>query len=213
MPAVGPLLVCFALPGEARPFLKQLRQPGCPRVIVTGMGQARARQGIQAALQLGHPSGVLTCGLAGGLDPSLAFGTVVYDADAGFSLVPAMEKAGMIRTQFLCAAQVIVTAREKIQLWKSQGAGAVDMESSVIRQVCRDRQIPSATVRVISDTAQEDLPLDFNHYLDAACRFNYLRLVGDVICSPRRMGLLVRFQRQTKLAAQILARVLYQCLA
>ena len=82
------------------------------------------------------------------------------------------------------------------------------MESNIIRQICRAAQIPSATVRVISDTAQEDLPLDFNRCLTADARLDYVRLAARVLASPHRLGGVLALWRHSRQAAHTLAEVL-----
>jgi adenosylhomocysteine nucleosidase len=207
------VLVCFALAGEARPFRAKLRLYRRPSVITTGMGQRNARQAIRDALIADKPAWVLSCGLAGGLNPALEWGAIVYDADDGFPLTPALQKVGAKPVRFHCSAQVVATAQAKGELWRLHQADAVDMESAVIRQECQSRQIPSATVRVISDVAEEDLPLDFNQYVDAQSRPRYAKILGAVLKRPALIGGLLRFQRRAQAAAGLLADALVRVLA
>ncbi|NDA69060.1 MAG: hypothetical protein EBY09_20920, partial [Verrucomicrobia bacterium] len=100
---------------------------------------------------------VLTCGFAGGLSAGLAAEQVIFDADERFPLREALIGAGAAPARFHCADRVAVTAREKATLREQTGAEAVEMESGVIRRLCEERGIPSATVRVISDAADESL--------------------------------------------------------
>lgn len=181
-------------------------------MITTGMGQGNARQAIKAILAEGHPSWVLTCGLAGGLNPALDRGAVVYEADEAFLLTSALRRAGAKPVRFYCATRVIATAQAKLDLGRVNNADVVDMESAVIRQECRSRQIPSATVRVISDPASEDLPLDFNRYVEADNRLNYAKILVAVLRRPSLIPALLQFQRQTQVAARLLADALARVL-
>ena len=86
------------------------------------------------------------------------------------------------------------------------------MESSVIRNLCREWKIPSATIRVISDSAQDDLPLDFNALMTSEDQIDYGRLARAILVSPRKIPQLIAFQRQTVMAARELGRVLNELL-
>jgi adenosylhomocysteine nucleosidase len=202
------LLLTFAVKEESFPFQKLIGAPSNLRVLLTGIGQRNAAKAIRQALAEQSPGLVLTCGFAGGLNPALTLGTVVFSADDGFALAPAVRAAGARPATFHCAQRVAVTAKEKQALWHGTGADAVEMESGVIRTICRERKIPSATVRVISDIAQDDLPLDFNLFLDAEQNFNYARLAMALLKSPGKTGALLKLQKQTQAAAAGLAEVL-----
>ena len=151
---------------------------------------------------------VLTCGSAGGLRPALTIGTVVFDADAETGLEPALLAAGAQRARFHCSDRVATTAAEKRALWQSTRADAVEMESEVIRAVCREQNIPSATVRAILDTAEEDLPLDFNQLMTPKQEMSYAKLALVLLKSPGRIGALRRLQQNSEAAARGLAQVL-----
>jgi adenosylhomocysteine nucleosidase len=116
--------------------------------------------------------------------------------------------AGACPVRFHCSTRVAITVEEKRALRQATGADAVEMESSIIRAICRAHGIPSATIRVISDAADEDLPLDFNALLTSEQELNYPKLVLTLLSSPSKIPALLRLQRQTQLAARRLAEVL-----
>ena len=202
------VLVCFALKEESRPFQQWAEGRDDLKIILVGMGKRNAERAIRDALEQERPQLVLTCGSAGGLLPELTIGTVVFDADAETGLEPALLAAGAKRARFHCSDRVATTAAEKRALWQSTRADAVEMESEVIRAVCREQNIPSATVRAILDTAEEDLPLDFNQLMTPKQEMSYAKLALVLVKSPGKVGALLRLQKHTQAAARRLAEVL-----
>jgi len=207
------LLLTFAVREESAPFQKLAGSRADLHVLLTGIGQRSAERTIRRALAGPLPQLVLSCGFAGGLNPELATGTVVFSADEDSALSPALLATGARPAEFHCADRVAVTAEEKRALRQNTGADAVEMESRVIRALCRERGIPGATVRVISDAAEEDLALDFNRLLDVRQNLSYGRLALALAKMPGKMPALLKLRRQTQAAAEKLARVLMSVLA
>ncbi len=210
----APILICFAVREEAAKFVQPPGMTRPLRKVITGMGRDNATAGIRKALSGTRPHLVITAGFAGGLNPELAVGAVVFDTDAELeaTLGARLLDAGAIPGKLHCADCVAVTAAEKQVLWQLTGADVVEMESSVIRAICRERKIPSATVRVISDAAREDLPLDFNDLMTASHRMNFAKLGWTLLTHPGKIPELLRFQKQTIFAAQRLGETLQQSL-
>ncbi len=208
-----PILITFAVQEEAAPFLKALRHD-LMQVLVTGMGPDRARTVTGQALQRWNPSLVLTCGFAGGLNPALPSHTVVTETDPELAgLQQALCGAGAVPGRFHCSDRVIADVAGKARLFKTTGADAVEMESGVIRALCRDHSIPSATVRVISDAADEALPLDFSALMKPDYSMDYLKLAGALMKKPGKIPELMRFRKHIMACANTLAAVLAAALA
>ncbi len=197
------VLFCFAVEQEA----KFVSQKGM-ELLITGIGRENAERRLHAALKREPYQLVLSCGFAGGLNPYLTTGTVVFATDEDAGLTPALLAAGACPVRFHCADRVAATVAEKRHLWESTGADAVEMESQIIRAICRAHGIPSATIRVISDAANEHLPLDFNALMTDEQKLNYAKLILALLGSPGKIPALLRLQRQTQLAAKNLAAVL-----
>lgn len=200
-------LVCFAVREEAafaRPFIVK----GGSERLVTGMGRRNASTRLEEALRRVSPERVLTCGFAGALNPQFKIGDVLFDEDFDAGMGKGLLSAGAIPGKFYCSTRVAVTVGEKSDLWRTTGADAVEMESSVIRSLCRSRGIPSATIRVISDTAQQDMPLDFNALMTAEQKISIPKLTARLLKSPRSIPKLIELQQNTRIAAQRLAEVL-----
>ena len=173
------------------------------------MGAANAARELQDSLARAVSSCVITCGFAGGLNPALRVGELVFQADDSFSAKTSLARPGT----FHCAPRVAVMPAEKLTLWQETGADAVEMESGVIRSICRERGIPSATLRVISDAAGDSLPLDFNALMTSEFQMNWGKFAGQLLRRPSKIPELMAFQRQIGACAVRLASALEDILA
>lgn len=225
----GHVLVCFPLKEEAAPFRKiagGLRRGRLITILRTGIGHQNAEKSVRNSLSAHSPGLVLTCGFAGGLNPDLKLGDVVFELtdrrdelheslpgsevrdSQSSSLLQKLITAGGKPAKFFSADRVATTVAEKKKLRAETGADAVEMESAAIHAVCAEHGIPCATIRVISDTANEDLPLDFNQLSKPDKSLDYGRLFLAVARSPEKIGALMKLQKQTQFAAERLAEVL-----
>jgi adenosylhomocysteine nucleosidase len=202
------ILFCFALKPEGRPFAASARAHPAWRVIYTGMGSHNAAKTIRLFLAAARPRLVLSSGFAGALNPALARDALVFAADEAFPLTPALTNAGALSGRFYDVDRIIVSSAEKASLWQATAADAVDMESASIRALCREQGIPSATVRIISDTAQDELPLDFNRYLRPDRGMDYAALIMGLLKSPGKIKDLMAFHRHTQNTARKLGQFL-----
>lgn len=193
-------LVCFAVPQEAKAFQELVRGRADVHVLITGMGARNAERAAREALQKIHPVRVFTCGFAGALNPELVIGDVVCPRET-----PLADAKPLM---FHCATRVAVTVAEKSALRAQTGADVVEMESAIIARVCRESGVECATVRAISDTAHEDLPLDFNTLMTAEEKLSPLKLALAVLKAPQKIPALIRLGKNSALAADRLAEVL-----
>jgi nucleoside phosphorylase len=204
-------LVCFAVKEEAAELRKFLWDFPDADILVTGMGRENSETTFRKQIQMLQPKLVFTCGFAGALDPKLKIGDVIFFTDD-----PALEKllsdSGAVAAKFFCATRVATTASEKEKLRRETNADAVEMESEIIHEICRERGIPCATVRVISDEANEDLPLDFNALMTRDYKISFVKLAFALMRSPQKIPRLIQLQKKTQLAAKRLAEVLEKLL-
>ena len=206
------ILVCFAVKEEARFFHPRSDGATAIKIMVSGMGWKNAEEAIQRALGDFHPDLVLSCGFAGGLDPNLRPGAILFAAEdppLGDSCIA----LGAKRASFVCSPRVLSTAAEK-RAWRERSkADAVEMESEIIRRHCQVCGVTSATIRVILDAAGHELPLDLETVLTAQKRISIPKLAAALIASPRRVKGLLALQRESKIAAKELGEFLDRLLA
>lgn len=212
MTSLTTTLVCFAVKQEAAPFKRLAAgRPGV-QALLTGMGGANAEKSLAQALKQAQPRLVITAGFAGALAPDLARGQVVFEVDPETGLEANLRALGARPVQFHCAERVVARAEEKRALRKACNADAVEMESGVIRRLCRAQGIAAGTVRVILDTAEEDLVLDFNQLMTADQKIDDRKLALAVLKAPSKIPALLSLQKQSAGAARQLGETLARVL-
>jgi adenosylhomocysteine nucleosidase len=204
-----PCLICFALKEEAAPFRKLAADKSGISILITGIGRANAEKSVRDFLSKNSPELVLTCGFAGGLNPELKIGDTVFEIrDPRSAIENNLLSAGATPATIYCADRIATTVAEKTRLRDQTGADVVEMESAAIQAVCTEKNIPCATVRVISDTAHEDLPLDFNALAKPDKNLDFGKLFFAIAKSPGKIPQLMALQKKTRFAAERLAAVL-----
>lgn len=203
----GTVLVCFAMKEEAGQFRRAAAANDKVEILITGMGRKNSERALRNKLSSLRPEAVFTCGYAGGLDPELPVGRVLFETGES-NLRDRLLAAGAQPARFYSADRIATTAGEKRELRERTGADVVEMESQFIHAICRERQIPCATVRAISDSASMDLPLDFNKLTKPDLSLDYGKLALAILRSPGRIRGLLELQRNSTCAAAALSEVL-----
>jgi adenosylhomocysteine nucleosidase len=143
--------------------------------------------------------GLLSFGLAGGLDPMLRPGALVVPEAVvsdgrTFPTDPGLVQAG--GSGWLLGYDVVVaTAAAKRRLFVASGCRAVDLESGAVARVADEAGLPFAVVRAICDPAERDLPPAALSALSDAGAIGVLRVIGSVLARPGQVPALLALGR------------------
>lgn len=172
--------------------------------------EARLRAALAGA------RGIISIGIAGALAPDLRVGDVVIGG-AVLSLGE-HRQSDPAWTERLAAAlpqgrvapiwgaeAMVLDAREKARLYAS-GAVAVDMESHVVARIAGEHALPFAVLRVISDTAQTDLPPAVLAGMRPDGGMNLAGVLSALARRPQQLPALIAAGRDADQAFKALAR-------
>jgi len=195
-------------------------------LFISGIGEQRAYETARTACGFLPLRAYISAGLSGALTEGLKPGDVVagtktasggreYHSERGLAdaALEAFGGDGHVRFGNLYAAsRVLARADEKKALSLACGCAAVDMESAGAARAAQEAGVPFIAIRAISDSLDEDLPVDFNRFTKDG-RLDYPRLIMHIITHPGTIGPLVRLGRNSQLAADNLANALLRLCA
>jgi nucleoside phosphorylase len=172
-------------------------------LVANGPGPTLVKQALQ---QRRNVNGLISTGYCGALDPSLKIGDIVVSGE------PPVTNQPFVLGHIHSADRVAVTAKEKKELWNATKAVAVEMEAAAVAGKAAEWGVPFRCIRVVSDVAAEDLPLDFNQMRDEAGRFALHRIVLQAIARPFNMiPALLRLNRNCRYAGKKLGVFFADC--
>lgn len=183
---------------------------------VTGIGQRSTVDNV-GRIAASRPDGMLMMGFCGATHPRLRTGDLhiprtflcperdaAIPADpeqvAAIYVVARRQHVG-ITTQPTATVSEVANPNAKLRLQKSFGADSVNMEDYWAAEVASAAGIPFASVRVILDTATEELP---DYLLNTGD--NPARAVFEAIARPNRVFQLIRLARKVQVARRNLTR-------
>ena len=186
-------------------------------VIVVGPGRKAANRGTELLLAGHRPSWVVSAGLGGALDPELrrddlVLGDQVIDPDGNRLAIDVKmrdDPGSRVGTGTIVTADAIVrTAAEKAELRGRTGADVVDMETSAVASVCRERDVRFLAVRAISDEAGIDLPSEIAAIFGRSGGYRVGAALGAIWKRPSSLKDLWALREHAISAADRLARFL-----
>lgn len=183
-----------------------------------GAGPRRASVAARAALRDGA-AGLVSWGVAGGLNPALVPGTIVLPREvhtpSGEILTTDVRWRANLRSALgpefavhegglLSSGEVLQTPRDKALAASESGAVAVDTESAAIGEVALASGNPFVVVRVILDAAADSLP-DVEGLMDERGNRDSRAIFG-LVRKPAQWSRLFVLARRFRKARVVLTR-------
>jgi adenosylhomocysteine nucleosidase len=196
-------------------------------VLMTGVGTAAASQAMGLMMNMADEGKYfdvcISSGLAGALCDNLTVGDIVAPqllvAESRHADVSSDQlnvngdlrklalQAGAVHTDCLFTAdRMLIKASEKRAC--SSRAQSVDMESFEVVKNASAWGARAVVIRAISDSANEDLPLDFSLTLSNKQEISIWKVLVQLSSKPLALPALVRFGKQSRKAAEHLAAFL-----
>jgi adenosylhomocysteine nucleosidase len=176
-------------------------------LVANGPGPKLAGRAADVVKEHQGVDGLVSIGFCGALDPALQAGDIFVATEIlgfGPALPLASAKQPYKTGKLLSIDRVVTSAAEKSDLY-SKGAAAVEMEAGALAERAKAWSVPFYAIRVVTDTADETFPLDFNALRDATGRFSRARILAAAACRPSvLLPELLKLNQRSKIAAQAL---------
>lgn len=188
-------------------------------IAVNGAGIENARVAVERGFERFPIGAIVSVGYVGALDAALNVGQVFVarhvtrlDSAVKYAVeIPRFaDTEGVAEGTLLTIDRVAQTQAEKLVLRES-GADAVDMEAYAVAEEAERRGVPFYCVRVVSDGAVADFPVDFNRARRPDGTFSGWRVLAQAGLRPGRWKRLLALKRDADLASQCLADFLSTC--
>jgi adenosylhomocysteine nucleosidase len=171
-------------------------------LVANGPGPKLAGAAVDMVLEKLKVEALISTGFCGALNHVLEACDIFAATEvigAGPALAPETKRS-FKKGKLLSLDRVIGSSSKKAEL--ATRADAVEMEAAAVTERAARFKIPFYAVRVITDTAQENLPLDFNRTRSADGHFSRSKIIAAALRRPLSMvPELMKLNSRTKRAA------------
>ncbi|MDN5870773.1 MAG: purine phosphorylase [Nitrococcus sp.] len=217
--------VVSALPLEARCLRGSLGRPAArpaeAMVGICGPGPTRAQRTAERMVAQGA-AGLLSWGLAGGIEPGITSGTLIaadqvmlasstaYRTDRAWrqrvlSALP--PRVAVVEAPLFASEGIVATAADKASLLHRYAAVAVDMESGGIARAASRYGLPLLVLRVVVDPVDMALPPAFADAVDSGGALRPFGLINGLMRQPAMLWPLLQLAYGARAAGSTLRRI------
>jgi adenosylhomocysteine nucleosidase len=166
-------------------------------------------------------SGIISFGIAGGLDPQLRPGTPIVASsvigangvrsalptDERWSQILLRSRPNAVHAPVLGVDAAVTEPDDKLRLFRQTGAAAVDMESHIAASIADSHGLPFAVLRVVADPARQRIPQAALCGMRADGSLDALAVLRELWRQPRDLTSMPSVARNAWLARSALAHV------
>ncbi len=195
-------------------------------LVRSGVGKQRAEDSTLQVIDYFQPKALISAGYAGAVQPELNVGDLViadsildvngkedrkYFPDPNWldraRSIPCSDGIKTVVGGLLTVNTVIHQPAIKWELGKNYCVQAVEMETSAIVRVAEEKGLPLLSVRVISDSIEQEL-LDSSSFLGSDGEISTLKAGWYVLTHPGSIKSALSLRAQTQFATQSMTRFL-----
>ncbi len=185
-------------------------------LAANGPGPKLAARAAEVIKEHHELEALVSTGFCGALDPSLRAGEIFVAAsivgnthDVGELVahalsVPRSHSCERQPSKLLSIDHVATTSQEKKALHSTTHASAIEMEAAGLAAKAAHWQIPLYAIKVVTDTASETFPLDFNRLRDQEGRFSRPKIIAAALRRPSAFPALLNLNRRCNQASEAL---------
>lgn len=198
------------------------------RLVISGIGGARAMASLQTLLNGFSPRVVVSFGYGGALDPQLHVGDLVWGRqvfhweEGRGGLTPGPDLAcppreilerppGEVPWRMGClvtADRLVEKERVSRQLEPQFAPATLDMETYALSKAMEDLGIPMIGLRAVSDELRLEISPIVSGWTDEALQIRASRITGDLLRHPGRIVFMIRLFRRSRMASRSLTKAL-----
>jgi adenosylhomocysteine nucleosidase len=194
-------------------------------LVANGAGPRLASEAVEVArravmvadLSSSRLEAIVSIGVCGGLNPALVPGQVICPKTVMAVDVPevfechVMEAThGFVSGVAISTDRVAGTLEEKRKL-REQGGDVVEMEAAGVAAKAMQAGVPFYCIKVVSDSAEDEMPLDLNAMRTIEGRFARGKIGSYALTHPNVLPGILRLKRRSEDAADVLGDFLVGC--